>query len=106
MPTRSPTPSLTLSPASTTSDNENHRPFSYGLLSAAEAKASKQQAITSGLARPRGLGDRQSSAPTRLAGATHQARRSLAQTAPLIYESSTSVLFKSARSLRAVDTAF
>src|SRR5215210_179477 len=32
MPTLSPAPSLTLSPASTTSDNQNHRPFSHGLL--------------------------------------------------------------------------
>src|SRR3954466_15296002 len=32
MPTLSPAPSLTLSPASTTRDNLNHRPFSYDLL--------------------------------------------------------------------------
>src|SRR3954453_7459117 len=34
MPMLSPTPSLTLSPVSTTSDNSNHRPFAGGLLSA------------------------------------------------------------------------
>src|SRR4051794_25596107 len=33
MPMLSPTPSLTLSPASTTSDNLNHRPFAGRLLS-------------------------------------------------------------------------
>src|SRR3954454_5120562 len=33
MPMLSPTPSLTLSPASTTSDNSNHRPFADGMLS-------------------------------------------------------------------------
>src|SRR3954452_6464185 len=33
MPMLSPTPSLTLSPVSTTSDNSNHRPFAGGLLS-------------------------------------------------------------------------
>src|SRR3954452_7562631 len=33
MPMLSPAPSLTLSPASTTSDNPNHCPFSYSLLS-------------------------------------------------------------------------
>src|SRR4051794_27030489 len=32
MPMLSPTPSLTLSPVSTTSDNSNHRPFAGGLL--------------------------------------------------------------------------
>src|SRR4051812_27309832 len=32
MPMLLPRPSLTLSPVSTTSDNSNHRPFSYGLL--------------------------------------------------------------------------
>src|SRR4051812_18882493 len=33
IPRLSPTPSLTLSPVSTTSDNSNHRPFAGGLLS-------------------------------------------------------------------------
>jgi hypothetical protein len=35
MPMLLPAPSLTLSPASTTSANPNHRPFPYGLLSTA-----------------------------------------------------------------------
>src|SRR4051812_14843675 len=39
MPMLLPTPSLTLSPVSITSDNSNHRPFAGGLLRRAESEA-------------------------------------------------------------------